>query len=217
MAKRIFLLPLDKIKRKLHYTVMKLSNFYSASRLVIAPILYLLYFLPTWLPVISPKITILIIIPLFAFMEFTDFLDGHYARKFNQVSNFGKIFDPFTDVVANVTMLLCFMLDGVVYSPIFLIILYREFGIMFLRMKARGEGISIAAKKGGKTKTVFYIVALSVSLFYKLAKIYAFLPDLYQNYVFYFNQALYLVAVILSVGSFFDYLISYKKTMQTSS
>ncbi len=196
---------------------MKLSNFYSASRLVIAPILYALYFLPTWLPIISPKITIVIIIPLFAFMEFTDFLDGYYARKRNEVSDFGKIFDPFADVVANVTMLFCFMLDGIVYAPIFLIILYREFGIMFLRMKARGEGISIGAKMGGKTKTVFYITAISVSIFLKFGQIYAFLPDLYQTYIYYFNQALYVLAVLLSVGSFLDYVVSYKKTMKENS
>ncbi len=193
---------------------MKLSNFYSASRIVIAPILYLLYFLPTWLPAVSPKITIIIILPLFAFMEFTDFLDGYYARKRNEVSDFGKIFDPFADVVANVTMLFCFMLDGIVYAPIFLIILYREFGIMLLRMKARGEGISIGAKMGGKTKTVFYITAISVSLLLKLGQIYALLPELYQTYLFYFNQFLYVVAVILSVASFIDYVVSYKKTMK---
>ncbi len=193
---------------------MKLADFYSALRLMIAPVLYVLYFLPTWIPGVDPKITIALIIPLFAFMEFTDFLDGYYARKLNQISDFGKIFDPFADVVANVTMLLCFMLDGIVYAPVFLIILYREFGIMLLRMKARGEGISIGAKMGGKTKTVFYITAISVSLFLRLGQIYAFLPELYQQYIFYFNQVLYFIAVILSVASFIDYVLSYTKTIK---
>ena len=89
---------------------MKLSNIFTSSRLVLAPIIYVLYFLPDWIPFISPKITILIIIPIFIFMEFTDFLDGYYARLHNQVDDFGKIFDPFADVVANVTVLFCF--DG---------------------------------------------------------------------------------------------------------
>ncbi len=207
---------LDKTKINIHYIGMKLSNFYSSLRLAIAPVLYILYFLPIWTNSVNPKITIALIIPLFAFMEFTDFLDGHYARKRNEVSDFGKIFDPFADVVANITMLFCFMLDGVVYAPIFLIILYREFGIMLLRMKARGEGISIGAKMGGKTKTVFYITAISVSLFLKLGQIYAFLPSQYQLYIFYFNQGLYIVAVILSIASFIDYIVSYKKTMKQS-
>ncbi len=144
-------------------------------------------------------------------MEFNDYLDGYYARLRNEVDDFGKIFDPFADVFANITVLFCFMLDGFLFAPLFLIIVYREFGIMFLRMKARGEGITIGAKKGGKTKTVFYIIAASISMFLKLERIYSFLPKLYIQYILYFNWFLYGVAVILSLTSFIDYITSYKK------
>ena len=195
---------------------MKLSNIFTSSRLVLAPIIYVLYFLSDWVPFISPKITILIIIPIFIFMEFTDFLDGYYARLHNQVDDFGKIFDPFADVVANITVLFCFLMDGFLFAPFFLIIVYREFGIMFLRMKARGEGITIGAKMGGKTKTVLYIVAASVSMFLKLEKIYAFLPPAISQYILYFNWLLYFAAVILSLASFTDYITSYLNTRRTA-
>ena len=195
---------------------MKLSNIFTSSRLVLAPIIYVLYFLPDWVPFINPKITILIIIPIFIFMEFTDFLDGYYARLHNQVDDFGKIFDPFADVVANITVLFCFLMDGFLFAPFFLIIVYREFGIMFLRMKARGEGITIGAKMGGKTKTVLYIVAASVSMFLKLEKIYAFLPPAITQYILYFNWLLYFSAVILSLASFTDYITSYLNTRRTA-
>ncbi|EMB23824.1 CDP-diacylglycerol-glycerol-3-phosphate 3-phosphatidyltransferase [Treponema denticola OTK] len=195
---------------------MKLSNVFTSSRLVLAPIIYVLYFLPDWVPFINPKITILIIIPIFIFMEFTDFLDGYYARLHNQVDDFGKIFDPFADVVANITVLFCFLMDGFLFAPFFLIIVYREFGIMFLRMKARGEGITIGAKMGGKTKTVLYIVAASVSMFLKLEKIYAFLPPIVTRYILYFNWLLYFAAVILSLASFTDYITSYLNTRRTA-
>ncbi|UTY26751.1 CDP-diacylglycerol--glycerol-3-phosphate 3-phosphatidyltransferase [Treponema denticola] len=195
---------------------MKLSNIFTSSRLVLAPIIYVLYFLPDWVPFINPKITILIIIPIFIFMEFTDFLDGYYARLHNQVDDFGKIFDPFADVVANVTVLFCFLMDGFLFAPFFLIIVYREFGIMFLRMKARGEGITIGAKMGGKTKTVLYIVAASVSMFLKLEKIYTFLPPTLTQYILYFNWLLYFAAVILSLASFTDYITSYLNTRRTA-
>lgn len=195
---------------------MKLSNIFTSSRLVLAPIIYVLYFLSDWVPFISPKITILIIIPIFIFMEFTDFLDGYYARLHNQVDDFGKIFDPFADVVANITVLFCFLMDGFLFAPFFLIIVYREFGIMFLRMKARGEGITIGAKMGGKTKTVLYIVAASVSMFLKLEKIYAFLPPILTRYILYFNWLLYFAAVILSLASFTDYITSYLNTRRTA-
>ena len=195
---------------------MKISNIFTSSRLVLAPIIYVLYFLPDWVPFINPKITILIIIPIFIFMEFTDFLDGYYARLHNQVDDFGKIFDPFADVVANVTVLFCFLMDGFLFAPFFLIIVYREFGIMFLRMKARGEGITIGAKMGGKTKTVLYIVAASVSMFLKLEKIYSFLPPAISQYILYFNWLLYFAAVILSLASFTDYITSYLNTRRTA-
>ena len=195
---------------------MKLSNIFTSSRLVLAPIIYVLYFLPDWVPFINPKITILIIIPIFIFMEFTDFLDGYYARLHNQVDDFGKIFDPFADVVANITVLFCFLMDGFLFAPFFLIIVYREFGIMFLRMKARGEGITIGAKMGGKTKTVLYIVAASVSMFLKLEKIYTFLPTAISQYILYFNWLLYFAAVILSLASFTDYITSYLNTRRTA-
>lgn len=190
---------------------MKLSNFFTASRLVLAPVIYVLYFLSSWTQAINAKITIILIIPIFIFMEFTDYLDGYYARLRNEVSDFGKIFDPFADVVANITMMFCFMCDGFLFAPFFLIILYREFGIMFLRMKARGEGITIGAKKGGKTKTVSYILAASVSLFLKLNSIYDLLPAVFAKTILYFNWILYTIAVILSVVSFIDYIVSYKK------
>lgn len=195
---------------------MKLSNVFTSSRLVLAPIIYVLYFLPDWVPFINPKITILIIIPIFIFMEFTDFLDGYYARLHNQVDDFGKIFDPFADVVANVTVLFCFLMDGFLFAPFFLIIVYREFGIMFLRMKARGEGITIGAKMGGKTKTVLYIIAASVSMFLKLEKIYTFLPPAISRYILYFNWLLYFAAVILSLASFTDYITSYLNKRRTA-
>lgn len=190
---------------------MKTSNMFTSSRLILAPIIFVLYFLPYKVSFINPKISIVILIVIFIYAEFTDFLDGYYARRNNQVDDFGKIFDPFADVVINITMLFCFMLDGFLYPALFLIILYREFGIMFLRMKARGEGLTIAAKKGGKAKTVFYIIAAGISLFLKLAEIYSFLQDKYFTYIRYFNIALYIAAVFLSLVSFADYVISYLK------
>lgn len=190
---------------------MKISNMFTALRLILAPLIYILYFLPIWIKDVNPKVTIIIIVIIFIFMEFTDYLDGHYARKKNEVDGFGKIFDPFADVVANITVMFCFMLDGFLFAPLFLIIIYREFGIMFLRMKARGEGVSIGAKKGGKIKTVLYISASSVSLFIKMCKIYSILSDSQLEYILYFNYGLYIAAVILSVISFFDYIFSYRK------
>ena len=156
----------------------------------------------------------LILIPLFIYMEFTDFLDGYYARKLKQVSDFGKLFDPFADVFANLTVLLAFMLSGYVPLPVFIIILYRELNILFLRMLARGNGITIGAKKGGKTKTVCYILAEGFTLLIELLIAFSLAEKSVTDTMIIINKGIYWVAALLSVGSFIDYLVSYRKSIR---
>ena len=192
---------------------MNIANFFTATRVIAAPFFILLYYLPRYAG-ISEQTALLIIIPLFVYMEFTDFLDGFYARKLKQVSDFGKLFDPFADVVANLTVLLTFMLSGYVPVPLFIIILYRELSILFLRMLARGNGITIAAKKGGKIKTVCYITAEGFTLVIELLIAFSLTGESTVHMLIVANKILYGVAAVLSVGSFFDYLTSYRKNLR---
>ncbi|MGP1490902.1 MAG: CDP-diacylglycerol--glycerol-3-phosphate 3-phosphatidyltransferase [Treponema sp.] len=189
---------------------MNIANFFTASRIAAAPLFLFLYYLPRFAG-ISEQLMLLIIIPLFIYMEFTDFLDGFFARKLKQVSDFGKLFDPFADVVANLTVLLAFMLTGFVPIPIFIIILYRELSILFLRMLARGNGITIAAKKGGKLKTVCYIFAEGFTLLIELLAAFSLVTPARIGMLTVVNKILYGLAAVLSIISFFDYLLSYRK------
>ncbi|MGP1432573.1 MAG: CDP-diacylglycerol--glycerol-3-phosphate 3-phosphatidyltransferase [Treponema sp.] len=189
---------------------MNIANFFTASRIAAAPLFLFLYYLPRFAG-ISEQLMFLIIIPLFIYMEFTDFLDGFFARKLKQVSDFGKLFDPFADVVANLTVLLAFMLTGFVPIPIFIIILYRELSILFLRMLARGNGITIAAKKGGKLKTVCYIFAEGFTLLIELLAAFSLVTPARIGMLTVVNKILYGLAAVLSIVSFFDYLLSYRK------
>lgn len=191
---------------------MNLANFFTASRIVAVPIFVFLYYLPR-LAGISQQLMLVMVIPLFIYMEFTDFLDGFYARKLKQVSDFGKLFDPFADVVANLTVLLSFMLSGFVPLPIFIIILYRELSILFLRMLARGNGITIGAKKGGKLKTVCYILAEGFTLLIELLAAFSLVSAAQTDILTVVNKVMYGIAAVLSVTSFFDYLLSYRKNL----
>ena len=195
---------------------MNFANFFTLTRILAAPLFMCIYFLPAYTG-IHTKISTAIIIPLFIFMEFTDFLDGFFARKYKQVSDFGKLFDPFADVVANITLLLAFMLTGYVPLLFFLIILYREMGILFLRMIARGEGITIAAKQGGKAKTVCYITAEGFSLLIEMLRVFFAVDTRLIEWLQSANTVLYGAAVVLSLLSFFDYLISYLKNRNAQS
>lgn len=190
---------------------MNIANFFTATRIGTAPLFMLVYYLPRYTGV-TEKTALLIVIPLFIYMEFTDFLDGFYARKLKQVSDFGKLFDPFADVCANLTVLLVFMLSGYVPLIVFIIILYRELSILFLRMLARGEGITIAAKKGGKVKTVCYILAEGFTLLIRLLIVFSIAEKPLTDMLIIANKVLYGIAAALSAGSFIDYLTSYRKT-----
>ena len=75
---------------------MRLSNKFSLTRIILAPVIFIIYNLPKWLnwePTSLPSvIAICAAIPILAFAELTDYFDGHYARKNNEVSDFGKMF-----------------------------------------------------------------------------------------------------------------------------
>lgn len=186
---------------------MNLANIISASRIILAPVFFVVYFLPS--SVISPKIIVVILIPLFIFMQFTDFLDGYVARKYKIVSDFGKLFDPFCDVLANLVVLFCFTQEGYILSPFFLLVVYREFSIVFVRLLAIHKGIVIGAKMLGKIKTVLYISVGGVCLAIKTAEAFSFSHQT-VNFLSYFNIITYSLAAIFSILSFLSYLRDYK-------
>lgn len=187
---------------------MKLPNFYTSLRIALAPVFFLVYFLPRWTG-FGLQASVFILIPLFIFMEFTDFLDGYYARRLGLVSDFGKLFDPFGDVLANLTVLFAFVLSGYLPTLLFLVILYREMGIMFVRMLASRKGVAIGARKGGKTKTVLYIVAAGFSLAIESGIRLSLLAPSIISVLHWANIAVYGIAVIVSVLSFADYLVHF--------
>jgi CDP-diacylglycerol--glycerol-3-phosphate 3-phosphatidyltransferase len=150
-------------------------------------------------------------------MQFTDFLDGYVARKYNIVSDFGKLFDPFADVLANMAVLLCFTLNGYLPSLLFLLILYREVSIIFVRMLAIRKGLVIGAKMLGKIKTVLYISVGGISLFLKSCSVYALLDKDIVAILTIFNLIVYAVAVIFSLLSFYFYLLDYIKYSKVDS
>jgi len=194
---------------------MSLANIFTASRIVLAPFFLILFFLPEWTG-FSPRLSVLILIPLFTFMEFTDFLDGYFARKTKSVSDFGKLFDPFADVLANITVLLCFMIAGYLPVLLFIVILYREMSIMFVRMLASRNGVAIGARKGGKTKTVMYIVAAGFSLAIETAVRFNIAFPFSIEVLRWINLGLYCLAVLLAIVSFIDYLRHFSSVLKTS-
>ncbi len=202
---------------------MKISNTFTFTRVLLAPVFFIIYYLPLWIgsPVASPLqiASVCVLLPLLAFAEFTDFLDGYTARRFNEVSDFGKMFDPFADVFLHLSTFTCFMLAGYMPAVCYMLILYREFSQNFLRMVAAKRGTAIAARKGGKLKTVSYVVACFVSLVQEglvrtgLAAAWGVDMQLFHMA----GVCVYALCVLLAYVSFVDYLRNFGSVLKNAA
>lgn len=103
-------------------------------------------------------------IALFLLASFTDFLDGYVARKYNQITDFGKFMDPLADKMLVVAALLWFVEIGQMAGWIVFVVLMREFAVSGLRMVAADQGTVIAAGWSGKVKTAVTMVAIPIML-----------------------------------------------------
>jgi len=109
----------------------------------------------------------LIAMAIFALASLTDGIDGYIARKYNQVTDFGKFLDPLADKLLIATALICFVELQRMPAWMAIIIIAREFIVTGLRSVAASKGIVIAAIMTGKIKTCIQIAAsICAFLFY---------------------------------------------------
>lgn len=92
----------------------------------------------------------------------TDFLDGYIARKYNLVTDFGKLMDPLSDKVHTISSFVVLSSYDLVPIWVTCVILTREFAVNGLRTMAAKEGQVIAAKNIGKIKTVMQMLILAL-------------------------------------------------------
>lgn len=97
---------------------------------------------------------------VFALASITDLFDGKIARKYNLISDFGKLMDPLADKVLVTAAMVCFVGDAAALTPswVVIVILAREFLVTSLRLLAAAKGVVLAADKWGKYKTATTMV-----------------------------------------------------------
>lgn len=107
---------------------------------------------------------------VFILASITDFIDGHIARKYNQVSDFGKFLDPLADKLLTIAAMVIFCEWGKFPAWALMIVLTREFAVTGLRLVAVGKGKVIAAGWSGKVKTASTMIGLCIMMAFPTAE-----------------------------------------------
>ena len=139
-----------------------------------------------------------IAVVVFILASLTDFLDGHIARKYNLVTNFGKFMDPLADKLLVCSAMIALVGMHRLSSIVAIIIIAREFIISGFRLIASDNGIVIAASYWGKFKTnfqMFMIINLGTSTAVMIENI------------------LIVIATALTIISLVDYLVKNKQVL----
>ena len=105
---------------------------------------------------------------LFILASLTDFLDGYIARKYNLITDFGKLMDAIADKVLVNSVLIILSAQGFIHPIIPVIIIIRDTVVNSIKMLAASKGKVVAAIKSGKVKTACLMVGIVLTLFYNL-------------------------------------------------
>ena len=133
---------------------------------------------------------------LFIIASLTDFLDGYIARKYNLITDFGKLIDAIADKILVNSVLIILAAQGFIHPIIPVVIIIRDSIVNSIKMLAASKGKVVAAIKAGKIKTACLMVGIVLTLFYNLP---------FELWNIAIAKVLLFVATILSVISGVQY------------
>ena len=146
--------------RKLFTNVWNIPNVLTMLRLVLIPVFVVVFFST---PADQNKIAALVI---FAVASITDMFDGMLARKLNQITDFGKLFDPLADKLMVVSAMVCQAIAGVFPWAAVAVVAAKELVMFFGGMYMLSRGVVVYSNYWGKTAQVFFIASLLLSFFH---------------------------------------------------
>ncbi len=199
---------------------MNLPNRITLSRIFLIPVFIVVFFLD----VIPHGYNYIAAAAVFAVASFTDFLDGHIARKRGLVTNLGKFLDPIADKVLVSTALILMLVRGAEIFQVLwaqdwvliaagccvAVILARELIVSGFRMVAASAGLVLAADKIGKFKTVFQDIAILFLLVGAVSFGSATAGDVLNG----IGLAALAVATILTIWSGISYIVRNRAVLQ---
>lgn len=138
---------------------MTIANALTFFRIFVSPIFFLVYIEHENFD-ISAVMLPYILLGLLAVSELSDALDGFLARRYNQVTDFGKLMDPMADSIYRTSIFLTFTQPPVsIPLPLIFVFIYRDSVISYLRTICALKGFTLAARTSGKIKAILQALA----------------------------------------------------------
>lgn len=157
---------------------MNLPNKITIGRIILGILILVMLMLPwyslgiNWPTYLIGSITIdlkyIIVGILFVIASLSDFLDGHIARKYNLVTDFGKVADAIADKILVNGLLIILAYERVISIVIPVVIITRDIIVDSCKMISGEKGKVVAASILGKLKTICMMIGLTLVLFYNL-------------------------------------------------
>ncbi len=139
---------------------------------------------------------------LFIIASLTDFLDGYIARKYNLITDEGKLMDAIADKILVNSVIIILSAHGFIHPIIPVIVIVRDVIVDSIKMLAAAKGKVVAAIKSGKWKTACLMVGTVLTLFYNLP---------FELWNIHVSDVLLIIAAVLSVVSAVQYFVLNKK------
>ena len=191
---------------------MNLPNKLSLSRIILIPF-FIFFYLAEFIP--FGKILAIVI---FVIASITDMLDGKIARKYNLVTNLGKLLDPIADKLLVVSGLLLVVVDYTIPHPagviIAIIIIGRELLISAFRQIAASKNFVMAADVYGKLKTITQVIALPLLFLLSYLTYNVNTNETFLLVVKIFAFVMIGIATLLTILSGANYIIKNKEVLK---
>ena len=130
----------------------------------------------------------------------TDILDGFIARKFNFITNFGKLIDPLADKATQISILVTLALKDIIPFWILVIVFLKEFFMIAGASFLYGKELVVSSRWYGKLATVIFYIAIACSLGIR-----------YFNLDMHFDTYIYYIALVATIFSLIMYFEAFYK------
>lgn len=141
----------------------------------------------------------------------TDILDGWIARKFNFITNFGKLIDPLADKATQISILVTLSLKDIIPIWILIIVFIKEFAMISGASFLYGKELVVSSKWFGKLATVLFYLAIVSSFAIKYWNSIALAPENSVAMLPQFDIYIYYLALAATIFSLFMYYITFYK------